>query len=158
MAIAITDEHRELARVARSFLEANQARAATRALLDAPEENLPAFWKDLVALGWLGLHIPEQYGGQGFGLEELAVVLEELAYALAPGPFLPTVLASAVIHELGSDDQRRTLLPGLADGSVIGAVGLAGSLARGADGGVEGAVCNPRSLRARQTGRGRNRA
>ncbi|MEE8313582.1 MAG: acyl-CoA dehydrogenase [Myxococcota bacterium] len=140
MAIAITDEHQELARVARSFLEANQARAATRALLDASEENLPAFWKDLAALGWLGLHIPEEHGGQGFGLEELSVVLEELAYALAPGPFLPTVLASAVIHEVGSDDQRRTLLPGLADGSAIGAVGLAGSLTRGADGVVEGSA------------------
>ncbi len=140
MAIAITDEHQELARVARSFLEAKQARTASRELLEAPEEKLPAFWKEIAELGWLGLHIAEEYGGQGFGLPELAIVLEEIGYAVAPGPFLPTVLASGVLNEVGSDQQRRELLPGLTDGSVVGAVGLEGSLKRGSDGSIEGSA------------------
>ena len=140
MAIAITDEHQELARVARSFLEANEARKGTRDLLDAPEEKLPSFWKEMAELGWLGLHVAEEYGGQGFGLPELVVVVEELGYAVAPGPFLPTVFASALIHECGSDALKGQLLPGLVDGSSVGAVGLGGSLERAADGTIEGSA------------------
>ena len=85
MAIAITEEHQELARVARSFLANNDARSASRALLEAPEEGLPAFWKELSELGWTGLHLSEEYGGQGFGLTELAVVVEAQGFAVAPG-------------------------------------------------------------------------
>ena len=129
MPIAITDDHRELAGVARSFLEGRLA--AARALLpsasgETPAEALPADWPKLAGLGWLGLHVPEEYGGEGAGLPELAVVLEELGRVVAPGPFLPTVLASAVIAEAGSDEQRRELLPGLVDGSVSAGVGLRG--------------------------------
>jgi alkylation response protein AidB-like acyl-CoA dehydrogenase len=140
MAIAISEEHLELARVARSFLADQKARAAARALLEAPEEGLAAFWKSLCELGWTGLHLPEEYGGQGFGLPELAVVLEESGYAVAPGPLLPTVWASAVIDAAGDAALKRQLLPGLASGAVIGAVGLAGSLARGADGALSGSA------------------
>ncbi|MGH8978115.1 MAG: acyl-CoA dehydrogenase family protein, partial [Acidimicrobiia bacterium] len=141
MPIAITDTHRELEQVARAFLEKVGARADARALLDAPEEGLPPFWDDLVALGWLGLHLPESEGGSGYGLPELVVVLQELGRALAPGPFLPTVLASAVISHTGTEAQRSTLLSGLADGSRTAALGLAGdvTLAKGVangDGGV----------------------
>ncbi len=129
MPIAITDDHRELAGVARSFLDGRLA--AARALLpsasgETPAEVLPADWPKLAGLGWLGLHVPEEYGGEGAGLPELAVVLEELGRVVAPGPFLPTVLASAVIAETGSDEQRRELLPGLVDGSVSAGAGLRG--------------------------------
>ena len=129
MAIAITDDHRELAGVARSFLDGRLA--AARALLPAadgkvPAETLPTDWPKLAGLGWLGLHIPEEYGGEGAGLPELAVVLEELGRVVAPGPFLPTVLASAIVAEAGSDEQRRELLPGLVDGSRTAGVGLRG--------------------------------
>lgn len=138
MPIGISDEHQELARVARAFLTDSGARAASRALLEAPEEPLPAFWKALCELGWTGLHLPEAHGGQGFGLPELAVVLEELGHAVAPGPFLPTVWASAVIDAAGSEVHRSELLPGLARGETVGAVGLGGALSRGSDGSVHG--------------------
>ena len=59
MAIAISEEHQELARVARSFLQDNEARQGTRELLDAPEETLPTFWKSMAELGWLGVLVPE---------------------------------------------------------------------------------------------------
>ncbi|HTM84213.1 MAG TPA: acyl-CoA dehydrogenase family protein, partial [Mycobacterium sp.] len=68
MAIALTDDHRELAEVARAFLTAQQARGAARALLDAEDEVRPPFWAELAGLGWLGLHIGEEHGGSGFGL------------------------------------------------------------------------------------------
>src|SRR5438034_865267 len=63
-------------------------------------------------------------GGEGFGLPEVAVVLEELGRVVAPGPFLPTVLASAAIAAGGQDEVGAALLPGLCDGSTTGAVAL----------------------------------
>jgi hypothetical protein len=140
LSIAITEEHQELARVARAFLQDKQALRAARALLDTPEEKLCDFWKEMAELGWLGLHIREAYGGQGFGLPELLVVVEELGRVVAPGPFLPTALAAAVVEECGGEALRKRLLPGLTDGSIVGAVGLAGSLERTADGTLEGSA------------------
>src|SRR5215470_16205834 len=125
MSLAISGAQRELGDVARSFLVAHGARAAARALLEAPDEGRPPFWDEMAALGWLGLHLPEEHGGSGYGLPELVVVLEELGRATAPGPFLPTVLASAVIARCGTPDQQSSLLPGLADGSRTAAVATA---------------------------------
>ena len=78
-------------------------------------------------LGWLGLHIPESYGGQGGGLAELVVVLEQLGRAGAPGPWLSTALASAAIARGGTDALQAQLLPGLADGNAVGAVAFPSS-------------------------------
>ncbi len=133
MAIALTDDHRELAEVARAFLTSHKARWAARSLLDATDEARPGFWPDLAELGWLGLHIDEEHGGSGYGLPELVVVIEELGRAVAPGPFVPTVIASALIAEDGTADQKSRLLPGLIDGSVTAGVGLDGRV-RVADG------------------------
>jgi len=140
LGIGITEEHQELARVARAFLADNASLAANRERLEAPEDALPGFWKALAELGWTGLHLPETYGGLGYGLPELAVVVEELGYAVAPGPFLPSVLASAILAATGDDEQKQEFLPGLADGSVVGAVGLDGALVRNADGNVDGSA------------------
>ncbi len=128
MSIAIADEHRELAKTVSDFLSARGARAANRALLEADSEPLPEFWSELGGLGWLGLHLPEEHGGSGFGLPELVVVAEEMGRAVAPGPFIPTVTASAVLAAIGPADAQATLLPGLADGSVRGAVALSGDI------------------------------
>jgi alkylation response protein AidB-like acyl-CoA dehydrogenase len=124
MGIALTDDHRELAEVARAFLTSQKARWAARSLLDAADEARPGFWQDLVELGWLGLHVDEEHGGSGYGLPELVVVIEELGRAVAPGPFVPTVIASAVIANDGTADQKARLLPGLVDGTVTAGVGL----------------------------------
>jgi alkylation response protein AidB-like acyl-CoA dehydrogenase len=129
MSIAITDEHRALAKTVSDFLEKNGARAAARALLTAENEELPVFWREIGQLGWLGLHLPEEHGGSGFGLSELVIVAEEMGRAVAPGPFVPTVIASAVIAAAGSAEVQARLLPALADGSLIGAVALAGTVA-----------------------------
>jgi 3-oxochol-4-en-24-oyl-CoA dehydrogenase len=124
MGIALTDDHRELAEVARAFLTSQKARWAARSLLDSPDEHRPGFWQDMVELGWLGLHVDEEHGGSGYGLPELVVVIEELGRAVAPGPFVPTVIASAVIAKDGSADQKSRLLPGLIDGTLTAGIGL----------------------------------
>jgi len=126
--IALTDDHRELAQVARSFLTSQKARWAARSLLDAPDEARPGFWQNLVELGWLGLHIDEEHGGSGYGLPELVVVVEELGRAVAPGPFVPTVIASAVIAKDGTAEQKSRMLPGLTDGTVTAGVALDGGV------------------------------
>ena len=124
MSIAITEDHRALGQTASDFLAKHDSRGAARELLEADTEALPAFWGDLASLGWLGLHLPEDKGGSGFGLPELVVVTEELGRSVTPGPFVPTVIASAVIDAVGSADLAARLLPGLADGSVLGGVAL----------------------------------
>lgn len=124
MGIALTDDHRELSGVARAFLTSQKVRWAARASLDAAGDARPPFWQNLAELGWLGLHIDERHGGSGYGLSELVVVIEELGRAVAPGLFVPTVIASAVVAKEGTDDQRARLLPALIDGTLTAGVGL----------------------------------
>jgi len=124
MSIAITDDHQELAATVRGVLTAHKALQAARALLESADEPRPSYWSEMAALGWLGIHLPEEYAGSGGGLLDLVVVLDELGRQVAPGPFLPTVLASAVIDQCGSTEQKGRLLPGLADGTRTAALGL----------------------------------
>lgn len=138
MPLAISDEHRALSEVARSLLTDKNALGAARATLDTADESLSPLWKEVCGQGWLGLHLPESLGGQGYGLAELAVVLEELGRVVAPIPFVPTVLASAVLVASGGETVKKALVPGLASGDRVGAVGLRGSLARNTDGTVSG--------------------
>lgn len=138
MTIALTDDHRSLADVARTFLADREATLAARELLRADTDALPAFWAELCELGWAGLHLPEELGGSGYGLGELIVVVEELGRVVAPGPFLATVHASAVIAAAGTTAQRELHLPGLAAGTTIGAVAAPGTLSRGSDGRLTG--------------------
>ena len=128
MPIAISDDHLTLAATAADLLENRDARGATRALLDAPDGSLPEFWEEIAALGWLGLHAPEDLGGSGFGLEELVVVVEESGRAVAPGPFVPTVIASAVLVACGDRQTQQRLVPGLVDGSTPAGIALAASV------------------------------
>ena len=142
MSIAITEDHRALAETARSFADKRNLRGAARARLESSDDVLPECWAELAELGWLGLHLPEDVGGSGYGIDELVVVVEELARAVAPGPFAPTVIASAVIAAAGDNDLKSRVLPGLADGSTVGAVALGGSVtvAEGAASGDAGVV------------------
>lgn len=128
MGIAITEEHRELSGVVRAFLDRHGARGAARALLEAPVEPRPQMWRELADMGWFGIHIPEEFGGSGYGLTELAIIVEEFGRALAPGPFLPTAITSAIVAARGDADTKARLLRGLADGTCIGATGLGGNL------------------------------
>ncbi|MFE9105376.1 acyl-CoA dehydrogenase [Actinomadura geliboluensis] len=125
MTIGLTEEHRDLRDAVRAFTSRQVTQAAVRASVDADRAKAPDFWTDLAAQGLLGLHLPEDAGGAGYGIVELAVVLEELGRAMTPGPFLPTVLSSAVLHRAGHTEH----LPSLADGTKTAALGLdAGTL------------------------------
>ncbi|HEU5156460.1 MAG TPA: acyl-CoA dehydrogenase [Streptosporangiaceae bacterium] len=138
MAIGVTEEHEALAASVRAFTERHVSRQVVRAAVppDSPDSAVaaapaeparPEFWEALAAQGLLGLHLPEDQGGQGFSLVELAVAVEEFGRALVPGPYVPTVLASAVI---AAAEPRKPLpeLAELADGSRTAAVALTGAL------------------------------
>jgi alkylation response protein AidB-like acyl-CoA dehydrogenase len=126
MSIAIGDDHLALLETVRRFTADRCPASVVRAAVDADAEALPSFWSDLADLGWLGLHLTEDDGGEGYGYAELAVVVEALGRAMAPGPFLPTVWASAVISAGGGSPK---LLHELATGATIGSVALGPPLA-----------------------------
>jgi alkylation response protein AidB-like acyl-CoA dehydrogenase len=129
MGIGLTGEHQELAVSVRAFAARHVPREVLRAAVEAPESR-PEFWEVLTDQGLLGLHVPEQYGGQGFSLVELAVAVEEMGRAAAPGPYVPSVLASAIL--LAAD--AGGLAHDLADGTKCGAVSLADGLTGRRDG------------------------
>jgi alkylation response protein AidB-like acyl-CoA dehydrogenase len=138
MSIALSEEHRLLAESAADLLAARDARGAARALLEAPHETMAELMDDIAAVGWLGLHVPESFGGSGYGLEELVVVVEQMGRAVAPGPFVPTIIASALIAAVGDQETRARLLPGLTDGSRWAGVAIDASVVINAGSRVSG--------------------
>ncbi|ODQ95860.1 acyl-CoA dehydrogenase [Mycolicibacterium holsaticum] len=132
-ALAITEEHTALADSAFGQLSRLNSRSAARATLEDGASHPPDVWSAVTGNGWTGLAIAEEHGGSGFGLAELAVVLEAQGHELCPGPFLPSVAAAVVIDRCAPDSVRAQLLPGLADGSAVGALAASGNVAVGAD-------------------------
>ncbi len=128
MSIAITEDHLALADVVRDFMVRHDSRGAARALLEEATETQPAFNDAIAELGWLGLHVDEQYGGSGFGMPELVVVAEQFGAGLAPGTFVPTVIASAAIGASADDSVKGALLPRLVDGSTAAGIAISGAL------------------------------
>ena len=137
-ALAITEEHQDLADATLGQLIRLESRAAARATLETPRHHPDELWTAAADLGWHGLAVAEKYGGSGFGLPELAVVTELTGRELCPGPFLPTVTTAVVIDRCAPDSVRAELLPGLAAGTTVGAIGLAGAVTLSADGLVDG--------------------
>ena len=124
MDFGYSDDQREIRRTARELL-------ADRARPERVREHAEArttdgeLWRELSELGWPGIAIGEEYGGQGLGVIELSILCEELGRSVAPVPFLPSAMAGMVIAQGGSGEQRERWLPGLASGQTIGALGTA---------------------------------
>jgi 3-oxochol-4-en-24-oyl-CoA dehydrogenase len=139
MTLGLTEEHLQLAETVRGWAHRHCPADVVRAAADGPDSGSAHYRESLAPglaeQGLLGLHMPEEDGGQGYGLPELAVAVEETGRALVPGAFLPTVLASAALVAAGVTGK---LVTGLADGSKTGAVGLAAGLTGSAepDGGL----------------------
>jgi alkylation response protein AidB-like acyl-CoA dehydrogenase len=137
-ALAITDDHRDLADSASGQLRRLDSRSLARATLDGGSKHPERLWQAAAELDWQGLALSEEFGGSGVTLAELAVVLEVQGRELCPGPFLSSVAAAVVIDRCASEEVRAQLLPGLADGSTVAALGLSGTVVVGADSVVSG--------------------
>src|SRR5271156_1662071 len=120
-----SDDQKQLRDQARKFLAEKCSPKAVRAVLDGKESYDPALWKGLAEMGFLGVAIPEAYGGAGAGHLELCVIAEEMGRALAPVPFSSTVyLAAEAILLAGTEAQKQKWLPAIASGEAIGTLAL----------------------------------
>ena len=118
MAIGIQDEHEELRTAVQGWAEARNVAGVMRAALEADADAVPDYWADLAGQGLLAIHLAEEFGGQGAGLIELAVVAEELGRAAAVGPWDTTAIVAGIVAAAGSGSLAKGVLPGLADGSL----------------------------------------
>src|SRR5215467_1622528 len=121
MNFAFSDEQEQLRDAVRRFLEAKSPSTEVRRLMETDEGYDPAVWQQMAnELGLQSLHIPEEFGGQGFTFVELGIVLEEQGRALLCAPYFSTVvLAANAILNAGSADDKQALLPGIASGDTI---------------------------------------
>ena len=112
-----SDDQKQLRDEARRFLTEHSPPKAVRAVLEGKAPYDRELWKGLADMGFLGVAIPEQFGGAGAGHLELCVIAEEMGRALAPVPFASTIyLATEAIMLAGSDAQKAKWLPKIALG------------------------------------------
>ncbi|ABD06395.1 Acyl-CoA dehydrogenase-like [Rhodopseudomonas palustris HaA2] len=120
-----SDDQKQLRDQARRFLAEKCPPKAVRAVLEGKADYDRDLWKGLAEMGFLGVAIPEEYGGTGAGHLELCVIAEELGRALAPVPFSSTVyLAAEVLLLAGSEEQKQKWLPKISSGEAIGTLAL----------------------------------
>ena len=125
MPIAITSEHKDLADSVRALVERVAPSEVLHEALETPIPNPPPYWKAAADQGLHGVHLAESVGGQGFGVLELAIVIAEFGRGAVPGPFVPSVIASALI---AAHDPQAKILGDLASGATIAAYALESSL------------------------------
>jgi alkylation response protein AidB-like acyl-CoA dehydrogenase len=116
----LSEDQEALQRAAREFLAAECPPALVRDNA-ANGDGIPrSLYQKMAELGWMGLVVPESMGGLGLSTIDLALVLEEIGRAVAPGPFLPTQLVIAALLEAGTDAQRAAWLPRFLAGDAFG--------------------------------------
>jgi alkylation response protein AidB-like acyl-CoA dehydrogenase len=121
-----SDEQRSLQQELRTYLTAASPLSRSRKTLEASAGIDRDLWSEMAELGWLGIGIPERFGGAGLGALELALGAEEVGRALSPVPFGSSVCAATdAIVRYGTEAQQERWLPGLAAGTEIGVLALA---------------------------------
>jgi alkylation response protein AidB-like acyl-CoA dehydrogenase len=119
MNFGLTPEQELLRTNARTFLEKECPSALVRQVMQDRTGDIAALWRRMAGLGWMGLLIPEEHGGLGLTMLELAVILEEMGRVLLPGPFFPTVvLGGTTLLIGGSARQQGEILPRVASGEA----------------------------------------
>ncbi|HKJ36636.1 MAG TPA: acyl-CoA dehydrogenase family protein [Solirubrobacterales bacterium] len=121
MNFGFNDEQTEIKSTARQFLENRFKPSVVRELAEAGRYD-EGLWKEICELGWAGIALDDEHGGQGLGMVELVILCEELGYACAPTPFLANACAGLALEWAGSDAQQEGLA-GIAAGDARGAVG-----------------------------------
>ena len=120
MDFGFNDEQQEIQRTAREFLAARFPPEKVRELAESRSYD-DSLWREISDLGWPGIAIDEEHGGQGLGMIELVILCEELGYACAPAPFLSNAAAGLLVDAVGGDEHRAQWLPGITSGDARGA-------------------------------------
>jgi alkylation response protein AidB-like acyl-CoA dehydrogenase len=120
----LTDEQQAIKSTAHDFLASRFKSERLREIAASDDGFDESGWREMAELGWAGLALPEEWGGQGLGIVELAVLFEEMGYALAPSPLLSNTVAGLALSLCGSDDQRERFLRPLASGELRGTPAL----------------------------------
>lgn len=130
MNFLLSSEQHEMQRTVERYLDERLDTVALHKLFDDESDgggHDPRLWSGLAELGVLGINLPEDQGGLGLEMIDLALIAETLGSRAAPVPFIGHVLATLAIAWAGSEAQRTRWLPALLDGSVIAAVGFDGN-------------------------------
>jgi alkylation response protein AidB-like acyl-CoA dehydrogenase len=125
MDLGLNEEQEMLKKSARDFLQKECPKQLVKQLDESDAGYSPELWRKMAELGWTGLIFPEKYGGSGGSFLDLIVLLEEMGYNILPGPFFSTVvLCGLTILASGTEEQKRELLPKIANGEMILALAL----------------------------------
>ena len=116
--IGFSEEQADLAEVAVNFCREKSPIETVRKLMEDERGYDPAVWREIADLGWLGVAIPEDYGGVGLGLAEVAPVMEQMGRFMLASPFFSTTLAAQALLAGGTEDQKKAYLPRFAEGAV----------------------------------------
>jgi alkylation response protein AidB-like acyl-CoA dehydrogenase len=116
----LTDEQEAIRSTARDFLASRFKSERIREIAASEDGTDAAGWKEMAELGWAGLALPEEWGGQGLGTVDLAVLFEEMGYALAPSPLFSNTVVGLALAQSGSDEQKERWLRPLAEGTARG--------------------------------------
>jgi len=131
MEFTLNEEQQMLKGIAGDFLENRCPKAHVRDMLTDEKGYSPELWQEMAELGWQGLMFPEEYDGTGGNFVDMAVLIEEMGRALLPGPFIPTVVYGGVaILKAGTSEQKKELLPRIAQGELILTLALQESVDR----------------------------
>jgi len=142
MDFSFNEEQEMLRKMARDFLTSECPKSFVKDMEADKTGYSPELWRKITDLGWLGLAIPKRYGGDGGSFLDLVVLLEEMGRACLPGPFFSTVvLGASAIVEAGSEEQKKDILPKVAQGDLLLTLALA----------EQDAQHNPDSLRVKAT-------
>jgi len=120
MEFGLTEEQEMLKTMARDFLEKECPKTHVRAMMDDEKGYSPEIWQKMAEVGWLGLVLPEEYGGAEMNFRDLTILCEEMGRALLPSPFISTLfLVGLPILAAGTEEQQQEFLPKIASGEII---------------------------------------
>lgn len=118
LSIAFSEEQEQLLEVAINFCRDKSPVAQVRHLIEEEQGYDQTVWEEIVALGWLGIAVPEEFGGSGLGLGEVVAIAEPMGRHLMATPFASTTLACQALMVGGTDAQKTEWLPKICEGAV----------------------------------------
>jgi alkylation response protein AidB-like acyl-CoA dehydrogenase len=119
MDLRFTETQEILKKMARDFLTTECPKTLVRKLEQSEEGYSPEVWRKMAELGWMGLIIPEEHGGMGYSFQDLVVLLEEIGRNILPGPLITTITSTFPVLEAGTEEQKKELLPKIAQGELV---------------------------------------